>query len=201
MISTGISLSARPGTGATDRAPLQLGYGAPTFPSTSAKDLHIHGSDSSSRECTADDLARGTKRKYDEYKNETHMLTRQKICSYTHTVIPRGVKRKFASDHSEQPRKRFKATPPEDNIGPSENETEPSVSNSTSDEGSNSVLNIGSSDTYSDDSKDISDSQPAAGASKDLSKEESRDAKIEKSEDGISFPRSCVCNVGHSKLR
>ncbi|XP_045194497.2 uncharacterized protein LOC123550123 [Mercenaria mercenaria] len=178
---------------------LQTGAGIPALFLTSAKDLHVPGSVSSGRECIPDDLTRGVKRKYDEYKNDTCTYTRQKACRYTHTAIPRGVKRKFASDHSEQPRKRFRAAPPEVKLVQPETENEPSVSNSISGDGSKSN---DSSDTYSDsaEAKGISHSQPVEGASKDISDEQSRDAQSEQSDDEISCPRSCVCNIGYSRM-
>ncbi|XP_053402785.1 uncharacterized protein LOC123550126 [Mercenaria mercenaria] len=182
--------------------PLQRGPGTPTFPSTSTKNLHIPGSYIFNKECTADDPARGVIRKYDEYKNETLTYTRQKACRCTHTSKPRGVKRKFASDHSEQPRKRFKAAPLEVKIVQSETETKPSVSSITSSDERNNVPNNDSSVIFYDsaESRDILHSQPVEGVSKDIPDEESRDAQSEQSDDEISCPRSCVCNIGHSRM-
>ncbi|XP_053390113.1 uncharacterized protein LOC123550124 [Mercenaria mercenaria] len=179
---------------------LQTGPVTPATPSTSAKDMHIPGSYSSCHECTADDLTRGVKRKYGEYKNETTTYTRQKSCNYTHTSKPRGVKREFAYDKSEQPRKRFKAAPPEVKIAQPETKNEPSVSNSSTGDGSKNVPNNDSSDIYSADSRDVLDAQPVAASSKDVSEEESRYAQGEQSDDEILCPRFCVCNVGHSSI-
>ncbi|XP_045211471.2 uncharacterized protein LOC123562956 [Mercenaria mercenaria] len=195
-ISDGNSYRARPSTDRLLSSSAGPGKGSktPSFPSTSSQAVPLPGSESSSRECIKE-LVRGIKRKFESYKNEAHIRKRQKTYHYSYTVRSRGVKRKYASDHLEQPRKRFKATTSDDI-------EQPEIENKSSDNGCNSCLNVDSYVACSDssESEDISNSLPEAGSSKDVSLEEPCDAQNEQADDGKSCPVSCVCKVGHSRL-
>ncbi|XP_045214419.2 uncharacterized protein LOC123564718 [Mercenaria mercenaria] len=167
---------------------LETGPETPTFPPTVAHALPIQGSDSFGRESSTD-LARG-KRKVDACENNENMRTRQKACRCANTLYSRGEKCKLPSDHSEQPRKRFKATPPEVEIEQPKTENTASLYNSIFGEGSNNIPNLDTSGFG--ESGIISHLQ--------LIEEESRDEQSDQSVEGNSCPRSCVCKVGHSVL-